>query len=642
LKPFRTKGTAVADLSLWSRFFLALGSGIFFSLLLWSAGLAEKLDLALYDSASRIQASIFAKRSATAPSTSRVELVYVDQYSLTWVEKNLGYPWPWPRELYGIMASFFAEARAQSYDILFTETSPYGPDDDMRCAKAMDKAGNVVVAEAVEGVGGKRLAPLPLKKTRYGTVKGLVDRDGILRRYRARTVTMKETGSSLGLAAVEIGGEAPAAAVLEGDAYLEFRGKSPSFSARNAAEIISAALRAPDAPDKGLSPKDFRDKYIFVGFSAPGLLDRQAVPTDPAMPGAEIHATFVADCLDSSFRRALSPIPALLAAFVLVLAASAASVLLVQPVALAASAFFFTFIPAGLGWGLLSLGLVAPVGAGLGGGLFAYLTGIVLSYVAEGRQRAFLRRSFSQYLSPQVIDELVRNPSHLRLGGEERVLTLFFSDLKGFTSISESISPECLAEFMNRYLSIVTSAILDEGGTVDKYIGDAVVAFWNAPLEQADHAARGVRAVLACGQALESARDSFSALGVDLPFTRFGLHTGKAVVGNMGSPSRFNYTALGDVVNTASRLEEANKVVGGAILLSASTVEACTGLLDPLRDKAAAGNLEFRRLGSIFVDGRQASIEVWEPRFTGGKFSSVLPWEGERSCLIKTAQGRPG
>jgi adenylate cyclase len=280
-----------------------------------------------------------------------------------------------------------------------------------------------------------------------------------------------------------------------------------------------------------------------------------------------------------------------------------------------------------------------PLGVGLGGGIFTYGAGIVLSYVAEGRKRAFLRRSFSQYLAPEVIDRLIKDPATLRLGGEERELSLFFSDVKGFTPISESMEPARLAEFMNLYLSIVTKAILDEGGTVDKYIGDAVVAFWNAPLRQADHGERAVRAALTCLAAVEAARASFAALGTEPPFSRIGIHTGRAVVGNMGSPSRFNYTALGDAVNTASRLEEANKAVGGSILVSAATVEACAGPLDPLANRAAAGGIEFRRLGTIIVDGRKSPIEVWEPRLEQGVFSSVLPWEGEKSCLIKTQAG---
>ena len=155
-------------------------------------------------------------------------------------------------------------------------------------------------------------------------------------------------------------------------------------------------------------------------------------------------------------------------------------------------------------------------------------------------------------------------------------------------------------------------------------------------LEQVDHGARAVRAALACTAAVEAAKEAFAALSAEPPFTRIGLHTGMAVVGNMGSPSRFNYTALGDVVNTASRLEEANKVVGGSLLVSAATVAACAGSLDPAADHAEAGDLEFRRLGLISVDGRKAPIEVWEPRFRSGLFSPILPWTGEKSCLIKT------
>ena len=631
MKPVLAERKTEALLAPRSRFIVALMAGILFALLLWTSGLGERLDLAFFDSASRIGAAAGAGQRQKKPSAGRVELVFIDQYSLGWVEKNLGLSWPWPREIYGIMATFLSKARAQAYDILFTEVSPYGPEDDRRCAKAMDAAGNVVVAEAFDSSGEKRLAPLPFMNAGYGSVKGIVDSDGVLRRYRPIQEGPPPASPSLGFSALERGGEAGSKARSGGEVYLAFRGKSPSFPAHNAAEVISAALGAKG----GLLPGDFDGKYVFVGFSAPGLLDRQAVPTDQAMPGAEIHATFAADSLDGSLARAIPVLPSLLIALAFIAAAAAAS-FLTRPGQLTAAAFFFALAPAGLGWALLAFGLVAPVGAGLGGGVFAYGAGIVLSYVAEGRKRAFLRRSFSQYLSPQVIDRLVRDPGSLRLGGEERELTIFFSDLKGFTPISESMEPARLAEFMNLYLSIITKAILDEGGTVDKYIGDAVVAFWNAPLGQADHGLRAVKAALACGAAIEAAKESFSALGAELPLTRIGLHTGKAVVGNMGSPSRFNYTALGDAVNTASRLEEANKVVGGSILVSAATAAACAGSLDPSIDRAEAEGVEFRRLGLIAVDGRKAPIEVWEPRLEGRLFSSVAAWEGEKSCLIKT------
>jgi adenylate cyclase len=389
-----------------------------------------------------------------------------------------------------------------------------------------------------------------------------------------------------------------------------------------------------DGREPQVSPGLYAGKYVFIGFSAPGLLDRQAVPTDRAMPGAEIHATFVDNALRGRLLLPLSAAIEALLALIAALGAAWASNYLRKPAALAAGAALLALLPVAVGFAFYWAGYVSSVGSELTAGLSAYAAGIILSYVSEGRNRIFLRRSFSQYLSPSVIDELTKNPELLRLGGEERVISVFFSDIQGFTPLSESMEPERLAAFMNTYLAIVTGEILGEGGTVDKYVGDAVVAFWNAPLDQEDHAARAVRAALRCQRVLAASAGTFAAAGTTVPITRIGIHTGKAIVGNMGSPSRFNYTALGDVVNTASRLENANKATGTRILVSADTAAAAKSSAD----------LEFRLLGDILVHGKKAPVEVWEPRFAdavqrsdaapaSGSASDAAPsWTGVKDC----------
>ncbi|TXT44286.1 MAG: putative adenylate/guanylate cyclase with Chase sensor [Spirochaetes bacterium] len=397
----------------------------------------------------------------------------------------------------------------------------------------------------------------------------------------------------------------------------------------NAAQVLEAAL-APakkDSPkgDGYLRPDDFANRYVFIGFSAPGLLDRQAVPTDSAMPGVEIHATFVADYLGEGLLQ--TPEPLVLAAVQGLFIAGASSLATwgTNALFLALGGVFLVLAPLAMAYAAFAAGFVFPSGFLLLGGLMAFFIGISLSYLAEGRTRRFLRKSFSQYLAAEVIDELVKDPSRLRLGGESRVITAFFSDIRDFTTLSEGIDPPRLAAFMNTYLGIVTAQILEEGGTVDKYVGDAVVAFWNAPLPRPDHANRAVRAALRCQTALKKAKEEFAALGTGLPFTRIGIHTGVAIVGNMGSSARFNYTAIGDVMNTASRLESANKSLGTSILVSRETVAACTGDFE---------EVEFRPLGRIAVKGKTKEIEVWEAALAGEgeKDPRIEAWEGVRTC----------
>ena len=197
----------------------------------------------------------------------------------------------------------------------------------------------------------------------------------------------------------------------------------------------------------------------------------------------------------------------------------------------------------------------------------------MIYYTTEGRQKLFIKNAFKQYLSPAVIEELIQHPERLKLGGERRVLSIFFSDLEGFTGISEGLEPEELTALLNEYLSAMTDIIQEEGGTVDKYEGDAIIAFWNAPLLQPDHAERCVRAALRCQEKLAEMRPAFrERIGKDLRM-RIGINSGPAVVGNMGSHTRFDYTMLGDAVNLAARLEGINKQFGTYTILSQATLD---------------------------------------------------------------------
>jgi adenylate cyclase len=225
------------------------------------------------------------------------------------------------------------------------------------------------------------------------------------------------------------------------------------------------------------------------------------------------------------------------------------------------------------------------------------------SYATEGRQKRYIKGAFSQYLSPTVIEELIAHPERLSLGGERRELTIFFSDVQGFTTISEALSPEDLTALLNEYLTAMVDIIQEEGGTIDKFEGDAIIAFWNAPLSQEDHAVRGVRAALRCHAKLAEMRPAIKArIGKDM-FMRVGMNTGQAVVGNMGSKTRFDYTMLGDQVNLSARLEGINKQFGTYFMISRATVEKI------------AGAFPVRELSRVAVVGRREPVTVYEPMF---------------------------
>jgi len=242
------------------------------------------------------------------------------------------------------------------------------------------------------------------------------------------------------------------------------------------------------------------------------------------------------------------------------------------------------------------IGLVAPTLA-----LAAALWGMdALTGREARRQREFIKGAFGRYVSPKVVERLIRDPSQMSLEGERRVMTFLFTDVADFTTLSEGLDSHELARILNAYLDGVTQIVLRHDGMVDKFIGDAVFVIFNAPLDQPDHAERAVRCALAIDRFGESFRLEQNAKGVPFGLTRIGINTGPAVVGNFGSSSRFSYTATGDAVNTASRLEGINKVLGTRICVAQSTRVLC-------HDTA------FRPVAAVMVKGKAAAIEVWEP-----------------------------
>ncbi len=236
-------------------------------------------------------------------------------------------------------------------------------------------------------------------------------------------------------------------------------------------------------------------------------------------------------------------------------------------------------------------------------GLSALLPSVAITsmkFIGEESQRRFIKSAFSQYLSPDVIENIIVHPEALRLGGESRTITVFFSDVQGFTSLSERMSPKELVSFLNEYLSAMTDIILSHSGTVDKYIGDAIMAFYGAPHELPDQAVRACMATIEMKRRLRELQDHWRSLGQEAIRMRIGINTGEAVVGNMGSHNRMNYTAMGDTVNLASRLEGANKFYGSSAMISESTY-----LL-------SADAVEARDLDVIRVVGKTEPIRIYE------------------------------
>ena len=366
----------------------------------------------------------------------------------------------------------------------------------------------------------------------------------------------------------------------ERDIYIRFSGPPGKVGgADNAFKIYSAAMVA-----KGLVHKGWlKDKIVLVGASYEDLKDAFLTPYYAAftgyarMNGVEIHANILSSLLTRQFYYLPSTWQVWVAIFIMALIIGAAAV---KWSPWRATAVFAVVALAELFAAAISFraaGLILPVVAPLVGATAAYGSGLGLKALTEGRQKRFIKGVFARYVPPAVVDRMTQQPELLKLGGEERIITSLFSDIASFTSMSERMTPTELVAFLNDYLGRMNAVLFEFGATLDKYEGDAIIAFFNAPLEVADHEACAVRAAVGMKRVSQDiSRKWGDKLGREV-ITRIGINTGPAVVGNMGSEGRFDYTAIGDTINLASRLEGTNKFYNTIIMASEPTVSRLDG-----------------------------------------------------------------
>jgi adenylate cyclase len=355
------------------------------------------------------------------------------------------------------------------------------------------------------------------------------------------------------------------------------------FGPHDKARFVSAK----DVVEGNVAPEIFAGKLVLVGTSAIGLLDVKTTPVLSAMPGVEVHAQLLEAALTNSLLVAPSyaivveMIGALIGGGVLALLAPAASVLMLfASAALAAAAFVAA------SWILFSrYQMLFDATFPLIATLSVYMSMVLMGYFREQLDRRRIRSAFAQYLSPTLVEQLANSPQRLVLGGEERVITVLFSDVRGFTTIAETYkdNPHGLTTLMNRFLTPLTNAIMARNGTIDKYMGDAVMAFWNAPLDDPAHESDACHAALdmlervdALNQEREREASTTGTRFVPIKIG-IGINTGRCTVGNMGSDLRFQYTVMGDSVNLASRLEGQTKAYGLPILIGSRTAAAVAG-----------------------------------------------------------------
>jgi adenylate cyclase len=389
--------------------------------------------------------------------------------------------------------------------------------------------------------------------------------------------------------------------------------------------VVSAA-DVLDDPGDGLRAK-VQSHIMLIGTSAVGLADLRPTPLNAFEPGVNLQAAALTQILAGHF---LSR-PAIAALLEMLAAAMASALLLVSLqrfglwAATAATAILLLAIGSATIVAFRSYGLLIDPVLPATMVIATFFVASLFDHFLANRKGAMLAQAFAQYLSPDLVKELSKNPDQVRLGGEQREMTFLFTDLAGFTRFTETISPERLVTTLNAYLDGLCQIATRHGGTIDKIVGDAVHVMFNAPLAQPDHAPRA----LAAAFEMHRFSDEFVALQArkNLAFgmTRIGINTGRAIVGNFGGKVRFDYTAHGDAINTAARLEAANKVFGTAILISKTT-------------RNAVPNVKARPLGKINLRGKGEATEVFEPLEDDHPAAGYVDLIGE---ILKNAERNP-
>lgn len=597
---------------------------------------------------------ILAKFTVPAPD---VKIITIDQKSLEFMAEKQSQFWPWPRALYVPIIEYLrrAGARGVAFDILFTEQSHYGRDDDDDFAKSVGRPGLPVVLACAsrseqqrevdiqaknfqlsqnvldgkdsfisrykvptKSLEGSWALPLPNLRNSAALVADVNvrnDSDGIFRHVQPGRTVRNTPVLTLPFALFEVANpraHPDLSAERDGQLAVRFAGPAKTYKTYSFAAIVQSyvSLESDEVPMVPLD--DFKDAYVFVGMDAPGLLDLRPTPLAPNFPGVEFHATVLDNLIHNTFVATASPVAN--AFFALCMSAFGAAGILFAKRAITQSLW-------GAATVLLLFGICA--GGALAGwwlefvpaficAMGAIIVSATVQYQLEGSQTRFIKRAFKYYVSPEVIEKIISEPTQLTLGGEKRELTIFFCDIAGFTSISEKMDAAILGRFLNTFLSEMTSIILRHNGTVDKYVGDAIVAFWNAPLSVANHELKATQAAVACQEKLDALATMFETqYGVEVGL-RIGLHTGSVSVGNFGSEERFNYTVIGDAANLASRLEGANKPFGTRILISDTTAAG------------AGSNLETVKIATIEVVGRADPISVFTPASELGEDASSI------------------
>jgi adenylate cyclase len=658
------------------------------ALFLFGASLLDLLELKTYDMRLRALAS---------PPPRQVTIAAIDERSLA----ELG-RWPWSRATLATLVDQLDRlgARVIAFDVFFPE--PESKQADRQFARAVGAGRKVVLGtvflldrEEARHLGAERLEaarrsmvahaiddvkasgdpgaefrmqePLGVlanipelqKSAAYaGHINVLPDVDGVVRRaplvfrYEGRyfpsfdvqvvrafldAQTLAVHTAPYGLTGIEIGGRI-VPTDEDGRLLVRYRGREGTFDAVSISDILAGHA----------DPALLRERVVLIGTTAKAVGDVRVTPYSEAYPGVEVRASIIESLIEGAVLRhpewmKIVDVAAILAlglglTFLLPRLGVTSGAMLALGVA-AAYLFFagHMFRTEGL-W----LNVVYPM---LLVGLLFVSTTLVHYFAIESEKR-YLKAAFQHYVPPAVVDEIVADADRLKLGGEKRELTVLFSDIRGFTAVSETAAPEDLVKLLNVYLTQMTNVVFEHKGSLDKYVGDALMAVFGAPIAEADHARLACRAALDMVRALPALQARWQRDGLPQLDIGIGINTGPMIVGNMGSESRFNYTVIGDAVNLASRIESLNKVYGTNILVSEYTFAQVKDAFPNSREidrVQVRGRAQHVRLYELIPEGRYADLR-WLGEF--GNAYALLhggDLEGAAECFdaLHTSTGDP-
>ncbi len=552
-----------------------------------------------------------------------IVIVNIDDASLARLQDVAG-SWPWPRAVHGELVQGLTRQNPQAivFDITFEQPDVYRPESDQLFNRALEGTRNVYfpivrrpAAQDASGPPVQQIASLvglvPTDKAdpnahialsgplaieprfwRTGTINFTEDADGVGRRYALYTEAYGWLIPSLpARVATDLGYAVP----KQRDLLLAWRG------GKNAFQIIPYADLYEDfSREKPLrAPDEFSGKIVIVGSDASGLHDLRRTPIHSVYPGQEILAMALDNLKNQRMMQAVPPWLAPVATLWLLLLLFLTFGRSLNALKIGIALSVLTGMALGASYYAVTHLLLLPLLAPLIIAWAYYFACALQSYLRERKSREQAMKEFSRFVNPHVVRELLESGGSLSRSGESRHISVLFSDIRGFTSLCENRTPQEVVSLLNRYFTLQVEVVFRHGGSLDKFIGDCIMAFWGAPLDDQRHAQHAVAAALEMGEVLQRFKQELGVEGAGFD-VGIGIHSGDAVVGLIGSEQRREYTAIGDTVNLASRIEGLTKGLS-RILVSQETMRLC------------GQEFEFANFGAHTVKGREQAVELFAP-----------------------------